>query len=83
MQVEPIKPASKAAGTKQFKLRYDELLSNIGFNFNLRRYTMAATTAADTAADASAAAAADDKASSAAAAKKQAATKVGWRRLNR
>ena len=39
MQVDPIKPASKATGTKRLKLRYDELLSNVAFKFNLRRCT--------------------------------------------
>jgi len=37
VQVDPIKPASKATGHKRLKLRYDELLSNVAFNFNLRR----------------------------------------------
>jgi hypothetical protein len=33
-----MKPMLKALGTKRFKLRYDQLLSNVGFKFNLRRY---------------------------------------------
>ena len=37
VQVRPIKPASKATGTKRLKLRHDVLLSNVAFNFNLRR----------------------------------------------
>ena len=38
MQVDPIKLALKARGTKRLKLKYDKLLSNVAFNFNLRRY---------------------------------------------
>ena len=34
-----MKPASKATGTKGLKPRYDVLLLNVAFNFNLRRYT--------------------------------------------
>jgi hypothetical protein len=33
----------KPPGSKRLKLDYDELLSNFGFNFNLRRYIVAAT----------------------------------------
>ena len=40
MQVDPIKPTLKAAETKRLKLKYHKLLSNIAFNFNLRRYTV-------------------------------------------
>ena len=29
----------KAPGTKRFELNYGKLLSNVGFKFNLRRYT--------------------------------------------
>ena len=39
VQVVPIKPTLKPPGTKRLKLKYDELLSNFAFNFNLRRYT--------------------------------------------
>ena len=39
-QVDPIKPALKAPGTERLKLKYGELLSNVGFKFNLRGYTM-------------------------------------------
>ena len=39
MQVDPIKPMLKAPGTKRLKLRCDKLLSDVVFNFNLRRYT--------------------------------------------
>ena len=38
MQVAPIKPTLKAPGTKRLKLKYDEALKNLAFNFNLRRY---------------------------------------------
>jgi hypothetical protein len=40
VQVFPIKPTLKAAGTRRFKLRYDGPLSNfaLAFNVNLRRY---------------------------------------------
>jgi hypothetical protein len=38
VQVEPIKPALKAPGTKRLKLNCDEPLSNVAFNFNLHRY---------------------------------------------
>ena len=31
-------PPLKSPGTKRLKLKYDELLSNFAFNFNLRRY---------------------------------------------
>ena len=41
MQVDPVKPKLKAPGTKPLKLEYDGLLSNIGFKFNLRRYSVA------------------------------------------
>ena len=37
MQVDPIKPKSKAPGTKRLKLKCDEPLSNFAFKFNLRR----------------------------------------------
>jgi len=39
MQVDPIKPTLNAPGTERLKLKYEELLSNFGFKFNLRRYT--------------------------------------------
>jgi hypothetical protein len=38
VQVDPIKPASKAPGTKRLKPKYDDPLSNFAFKFNLRRY---------------------------------------------
>ena len=41
MQIDPIKPTLKAPGTKRLKLNFDEPLSNVAFNFNLRRYIMA------------------------------------------
>ena len=37
VQVDPIKPTLKAPGTKRLKLKYDEPLSKIAFEFNLRR----------------------------------------------
>ena len=40
MQVEPIKPALNAPGTKRLKLTYDKMLSNVAFDINLRRYTV-------------------------------------------
>ena len=36
--VDPFKSTLKAPGTKRLKLKYDKLLSNFAFNFNLRRY---------------------------------------------
>ena len=39
VQVEPMKFNSKAPGTKRLTLKYDEPLSNVAFNFNLRHYT--------------------------------------------
>jgi len=42
VQVDSIKPKLKASGNKRLKLKYDELLSNFAFNFNLRRFTTAA-----------------------------------------
>ena len=40
MQVDPIKPTLKAPGTKRLNLKNDEPLSNFGFKFNLRPYSM-------------------------------------------
>jgi hypothetical protein len=34
-----MKPTLKAHGTKRLKLKFDILLSNFAFKFNLRRYT--------------------------------------------
>jgi formate--tetrahydrofolate ligase len=39
VQVDPIKPALKPPGSMCLKLKCDILLSNVAFNFNLRRYT--------------------------------------------
>ena len=39
-QAEPMKTMLKAPGTTRLDLAYDKLLSNFGFNFKLRRYTM-------------------------------------------
>jgi hypothetical protein len=41
-------PTLKAPGTKRLKLKYDELVSNFAFKFNLRRYTMGLSGCADT-----------------------------------
>ena len=38
MQVEPIQFMLTAPGTERLKLKYDIVLSNFAFNFNLRRY---------------------------------------------
>jgi len=38
VQVDPMKPVLKAPGTKRLKLECDEPLSNLAFDFNLRRY---------------------------------------------
>jgi hypothetical protein len=47
VQLDPIKPKLKALGTKHSKLQYDELLSNVAFNFNVRRYIKACTISMD------------------------------------
>jgi hypothetical protein len=39
VQVDPVKRALIAPGTKRLKLKYDEPLSFFAFNFNLRRYS--------------------------------------------
>jgi len=41
VQVDPIKPTLKAPGSKRLKLEHENLLSNFGFKFNLRRYSVA------------------------------------------
>ena len=41
VQLDPINPTLKLPGTKRLKVKYDELLSNFGFKFNLRRYNLA------------------------------------------
>ena len=38
MQIDPIKPTLKAPATERLKLKHYELLSNVAFKFNLRRY---------------------------------------------
>jgi len=43
VQVEPMKPVFEAPGTKCLRLKYDKSLSNLTFNFNLRRYTAASS----------------------------------------
>jgi len=40
VQVDSIKPTLKAPGSKRLILKYDQLVSNVGFNFNLRRFIM-------------------------------------------
>jgi len=40
VQVDPMKPTLKAPGSKRLKLEHEKLLSNVGFNFNLRRYNV-------------------------------------------
>ena len=48
MQVDPIKPTLKPSGAKRLKLKYDEALSNVAFDFNLRLHIkLAAKAAAD------------------------------------
>jgi len=38
VQVDPIKPTSKAPGSDRLQLKCDDLLSKFAFNFKLRRY---------------------------------------------
>ena len=38
MRVVPVNPTLKAPVSKRSKLKCDKLLSNVAFNFNLRRY---------------------------------------------
>jgi len=40
VQVDPIIPTLKEPGTERSKLKHEDLLSNFGFKFNLRRYSM-------------------------------------------
>jgi hypothetical protein len=42
MQVDPIKPALEAPGTKRLKPKCDQPPSTFAFNFNLRRYIVKA-----------------------------------------
>jgi hypothetical protein len=44
VQVDPIKPESKAPKAKRSKLKVDEPLSSFAFNSNLRRYSWARRT---------------------------------------
>ena len=39
VQLDPMKVTVKAPGSKRLKLKCEELLSNVAFNFNLLRYT--------------------------------------------
>jgi len=41
VQVESMKPKLKPPGSKRLKLKWEILLSNSAFKFNLRRYTTA------------------------------------------
>jgi len=41
VQVDPIKPTLKAPGSKKLILKHDQLVSNLGFDFNLRRFNVA------------------------------------------
>ena len=50
MQVDPIKPTLKAPGSQSLKPKYDKLLPNVAFRFNLRRYTKGSEGAGDEAA---------------------------------
>jgi hypothetical protein len=58
MQVDPSKPTLKAPRFKRLIPTYDQLVSNFGFNFNLRRFT----TVADAGTAVKEAKAGDDKA---------------------
>ena len=68
MQVDPIKLTLKASGTKHLKMKYVKLHSSVCFNFNLSRYTKAASPVVAAAAASPAAAAAAITAATAAAA---------------
>jgi len=48
VQLDHIKPALKAPGSKRLKLEYDEPLSNFTVKFNVRRYSSGAPAAATT-----------------------------------
>jgi hypothetical protein len=39
VQINPIKPILKAPKTRRLKLKHDETLSIVAFEFNLRRHT--------------------------------------------
>jgi hypothetical protein len=39
VQIKPMKSKLKAPRTKHLQLKYDNLLSNFAFEFNLRRYS--------------------------------------------
>jgi len=40
VHVQPMKPVLKAPGSMLLRLKYDGLLSNFAFKFNLRRYSV-------------------------------------------
>ena len=44
VQVDPVKPKLKAAGTKRLKLTCDAPLSDFAFKYKLRRYTASGVT---------------------------------------
>ena len=43
VHLEPMKPLLTAPGIKSLELNYDDLLSSVAFNFNLRRYNVVDT----------------------------------------
>ena len=49
VQVDPIKPTLKPPGTRRLKLKCHKLLSNVAFNFSMRRYILAVRDEDDTA----------------------------------
>ena len=79
MQVDPIKPMSKAPGTRRLKLKHDELLSSFGFRFNLRHYSKALATWRDNVAQVFATRAAIRKAAMFFGGRQQEAVWAGWR----
>jgi len=40
VQVDPIKPTTKAPASKSLNLKYDKLLSNVAFKYSLRHYSV-------------------------------------------
>ena len=42
MRVDPVRDTLNAPATRHLILKYDQPVSEIGFNFNLRRYIKAA-----------------------------------------
>jgi hypothetical protein len=62
VQVHPIKPVLKAPGSMLLKVRCDEPLSNVAFNFNLRCYSVGVASSEIFELDISSEAAAESKA---------------------